>query len=236
MTADKAIDKQNVRADNCFGREGCNIDFHFDKAYVGDYNYVGGGGKTVRGVYVKISVRYNAAACGPCEQVQLLQVLRNITKTDGKMVSADPGSATRRERSGWGDPKSKSRGWRVDALESETKPYYSSSWVGKTGSATTPAVLWDTPGDWSTDTNAGKELETCAICTPKAGPSTALACVRWGYYIDSTGNVAFRPSVPVAYCGVTQPLNDATLRWGAIAGNTPANIDFRKQPPPPAEK
>jgi len=200
---------------------------------VGDYNYVGGGGKTVRGVYVKISVRYNAAACGPCEQVQLLQVLRNISKTDGKIVSADPGTATRRERSGWGDPKSRSRGWRVDALESETKPYYSSSWVGKPGSATTAAVLWDTPGDWSTDTNAGKEFETCAICTPKTGPSTALACVRWGYYIDSDGTIAFRPSVPVAYCGVTQRLNDATLRWGTIAGNTPANIDFRKQPPPP---
>ncbi|HVZ42155.1 MAG TPA: hypothetical protein VHI13_22940, partial [Candidatus Kapabacteria bacterium] len=105
--------------------------------------------------------------------------------------------------------------------------------VGQEGSASTPAVMWDTPGHWSNITNTGKEFNTCLICTPRSGASTVLACIRWGYYTDSSGNVAFRPAVPVAYCGVTQAVNDATLRWGRIPGNTPANIDFRRQPPAP---
>ncbi len=236
MTTEPAIHNQTVMADNCFGREGCNIRFHFNKAYKGDYNYVGGGGRTVRGVYVKISASYAPAACGPCHELRLLQVLRFITQTGGRMVSAEPDTNVRKDRAGWGSASSRSRGWMVDVEDTSTNPYYSSSWVGQTGSSTRPARLWDTPGHWATATNAGRELDTCLICSPASGASTVLACIRWGYYIDSSGTVAFRPAVPVAFCGVTQPVNDATLRWGRLPGTTPANIDFRREPPaPPAE-
>jgi len=233
MTTDPAVHNQTVVADNCFGREGCNIRFRFNKAYKGDYSYVGGGGQTVRGVYVKISASYDSAACGPCHELRLLQVLRFITQTGGRMVTAEPDTDVRKERAGWSNPSARSRGWMVDVQDTDTQPYYSSSWVGQPGSATRPARLWDTPGHWATATNAGRELDTCLVCSPASGASTVLACVRWGYYIDSSGVVAFRPAVPVAFCGVTQPVNDATLRWGGIAGNTPANIDFRREPPPP---
>jgi hypothetical protein len=233
MTTDPAIHGQTVTATNCFGRDGCNIRFRFAKAYRGDYNYAAAGGRAVRGVYIKLSVTYDAGACGPCNQVRLIQVVRSITQTGGNMVTADPQDATRQARSGWNDPNAASRGWRVDRLTSATVPYFTSGSSGQAGSATTPALLYDAPGDWATDTNKGLEFETCAICTPASGPSTSLACVRWGYYIDSSGTVSFRPAVPIAICGVTQHENDAVLRWGRIAGNTPANIDFRRQPPAP---
>ncbi|HVZ42152.1 MAG TPA: DUF4157 domain-containing protein, partial [Candidatus Kapabacteria bacterium] len=175
MTTDPAIHNQWVVADNCFGREGCNIRFHFQKAYSGDYNYVGGGGKTVRGVYVKIRAGYDATACGSCNTLKLLQVLRYTAMDGGTMQTAEPTTDTRRTRAGWNDPDARSRGWMVDAGETETNPYYSSSWVGQEGSASTPAVMWDTPGHWSNITNTGKEFNTCLICTPRSGASTVLA-------------------------------------------------------------
>ena len=86
--------------------------------------------------------------------------------------------------------------------------------------------IWDAPGHWTTDTNIGKEFHTCAVCSPATGASTILGCVTWGYYIDSTGNVSFRPASPSASCGASTIEEDATTRWEGIAGNDPANIDF----------
>jgi hypothetical protein len=234
MTTDATVHNHTFSAANCFGRAGCNMNFQFAKGYKGDYNYAGGGGRAVRGVYVKIVYQHNPTACGACQSVQLLQVVRSITQTGGSMVTDDPGSATRRTRSGWGNASAPSRGWRVDTETTSTNPFYSSTWVGHAGSGTTPAILWDTPGSWATDTNKGLEFQTCAICTPSTGQSTVLGCVNWGYYIDGSGVVAFRPAAPTAACGTQQVVTDATQRWDAIPGNTAANIDFAHNPSPPA--
>jgi hypothetical protein len=166
--------------------------------------------------------------------VRVIQVVRSITQTGGSMVTADPGEATRRTRSGWGNASAPSRGWRVDTLTSATNPYVTSMWTGQPGTSTTPALFYDSPGNWSTDTNKGLEFQTCAICTPSSGSSTVLGCVNWGYYIDGSGVVAFRPATPSATCGTVQQVTDATQRWDAIPGNTAANIDFAHNPAAPA--
>lgn len=236
MKTDPSIHGHGVTASDCFGRKGCNIVFTFDKAYKGDYNYGAAGGKTVRGVYAKISASYTSATCGDCKELKLLQVLRSTAETGGKLETAEPTSDTRKKRSGWDDKNAPSRGWRVDTSESSTEPYFTSSWVGQPGSATTPARLWDAPGQWSNMTNTGNDFNTCLICSPATGAATALACVNWGYFINSAGVVAFRPATPVATCGSTQTAIDATKRWEGIPGNKATNIDFTKQPPPPAKK
>lgn len=238
MKTDATIHNHAVTASDCFGRKGCNIVFQFDKAYKGDYNYVGGGGKTVRGVYVKISASYTSGTCGPCNELKLLQVFRYTAETGGKLETAKPTTDARKKRAGWDDKSAPSRGWMVDAQEDTTDPFYSSSWVGQPGSATTPAHLWDTPGHWADITNTGKDFNTCLICSPASSAATALACVNWGYLTDSSGVVAFKPATPVASCGSTQTAKDATARWESISGNKPTNIDFTKQPqpPPPPEK
>jgi outer membrane protein OmpA-like peptidoglycan-associated protein len=215
---------QTFAARNCRGLYGCDIDFEFEKAYTGVYPYAAAG-RDVRGVYVKIVSSFDAGICGSCGTVRLIQTLRNITRGSSGMETADPGTATRRERSGWGDSSAPSRGWRVDTLTSATNPFYSSTWASNAGSSTTPAVLWDAPGNWASTTNAGREFQTCSVCD-EGGTRKVLACVTWGYYTDTAGTVSFRPSTPSASCGPTQELQDAVARWEGISGNQPADIDF----------
>src|SRR5215510_1466084 len=78
---------------------------------------------------------------------------------DGKMVDREPDTAKRKERAGWSDPKSPSRGWQVDEVETGTSPFYvSSPLYGDNGSSTKAAKLRDTPGEWTTDKNVGAEF------------------------------------------------------------------------------
>ncbi len=204
-----------------------SMNFKFSKAYKGVYPYRAAS-RDVKGVYVKIEASItDNQYCGRCTPMRLLQSMRNITRnSSGNMVSADPNNATRRERSGWGDASAPSRGWRVDTTLSSTNPYYTSTWVGEEGSETSPAILWDVPGDWSTDTNAGKEFYTCAVCTDASGKNWIPACVRWGYYINSSGDIVFRPTTPGATCSYTQQVRDASERWDGISGNTATGITF----------
>lgn len=228
MVADNAIMGHTFTARNCRGLYGCNINFAFGKAYKGVYAYAAAG-RDVRGVYVKISSTFNSPVCGRCNTVRLIQTLRNITKgSGGNIETADPGNATRRARSGWGDTNAPSRGWRIDRLTSATNPYYTSGASGDTGTSTTPANLWDAPGDWSTDSNAGKEFQTCAVCD-HGGTRKVMACVNWGYYTDSARRINFRPATPSASCGPSRELEDAASRWDAISGNQPTNIDFSSE-------
>jgi len=186
--------------------------------------------RAVKGVYVKIEASIaDRQYCGRCTPMRLLQVIRNIQQgSSGSIETADPGSATRRERSGWSDASAPSRGWRVDTLSSATNPYYThnSPFDSEEGDETRPAKLWDSPGDWSTTTNAGKEFQTCAVCEDASHRKWVAACVQWGYYTDSSGNINFRPSTPAASCGYVQEMRDASERWDTIAGNTPTGITF----------
>jgi hypothetical protein len=211
---------------NC-GLGDYGITFKFVKAYKGTYPYQAAG-RDVRGVYVKIEASIDDHRyCGRCTPMRLLQALRNITRgSSGNMETADPVDATRRTRSGWNDASAPSRGWRVDTLTSATNPYYSSTWVGEEGSETAPARLWDTPGDWTTDSNAGKEFQTCAVCEDASHRKWVSGCVTWGYYTDSSGNINFRPTTPTAACGHSQVVRDASERWDTIPGNTATGISF----------
>lgn len=224
MTA-SSIDGQSYTVDCGLGNYG--MTFRFAKAYKGTYPYQAAG-RDVRGVYVKIEASIDDHRyCGRCTPMRLLQVIRNITRgSSGNMETADPGGATRRTRSGWGDANAPSRGWRVDRVNSATNPYYSSGSNGEAGSETAPARLWDAPGDWTTDSNAGKEFQTCAVCEDASHRKWVSACVTWGYYTDSSGNIDFRPATPTAACSHSQEVRDASERWDTISGNTATNITF----------
>ncbi|MBZ0236391.1 MAG: hypothetical protein K8M05_28950 [Deltaproteobacteria bacterium] len=208
-------------ATGCAGKKDGKVTFTFDRAYVGDYEYAAAG-KTVRGVHVSISAALKD--CGEHKDVKFVQVLRNFTKKDGKVVTADPGYAKRRERSGWSDDKAPSRGWRVDGLDSDTSPFYvSGDFYGNHGSDAKALKLRDTPGNWSTDRNVGKEFRTCAV-SYAGGKGTVLACIDWGYYIDDAGAATFYPAKPVATAGAVKELTDAATRWDGMEGNDKANL------------
>ncbi len=220
----EGINGKTFTATGCAGKKDGKVSFTFDRAYVGDYEYPAAG-KTVRGVHVIISAALSG--CGEHKEVKLVQILRNFTKKDGKIVNADPKNDVRRKRSGWGDDKAKSQGWRVDALTDKNSPFYadnsSNGFHGDHGSSTKAAKLRDTPGDWATDKNVGKEFRTCAV-SYAGGKGTVLACVQWGYYIDDTGKATFYPATPVTFTGSVTELDDATARWDGIEGNTKANL------------
>lgn len=226
MAQDSSIMGQTYTV-NC-GFRSYNFSFKFSKAYKGVYPYQAAG-RDVRGVYVKIEASIaDRQYCGRCMPMRLLQVLRNIQKgSSGNMETANPGSATRRERSGWSNASAPSRGWRVDTLESATNPFVTNlSYHANEGGESSPAILWDAPGDWSTTKNAGKEFQTCAVCEDASHRKWVAACVQWGYYTDSSGNINLRPSTPSASCGYVQEMRDASERWNAITGNTPTGITF----------
>ncbi|HEX4450255.1 MAG TPA: hypothetical protein VH143_05245 [Kofleriaceae bacterium] len=203
------------------GHKDGTVTFTFDRAFLGTYDYAAAG-KKVLGVHVAISAAL--AGCGEHKDVKLIQVLRNFTKTAGAVTAADPGTAKRRERSGTSDANAKSKGWRVDGLDSDTTPFYvSDDLYGNHGSDTEAAKLRDTPGNWDTDRNVGKEFRTCAVSYAN-GAGVVLACVDWGYYIDDAGKASFYPATPTAYAGAVSELTDAAARWDGIAGNTKANL------------
>lgn len=220
----EGINGKTFTATGCAGKKDGKVSFTFDRAYVGDYEYPAAG-KTVRGVHVIISAALSG--CGEHTEVKLVQILRNFTKKDGKIVNADPKNDVRRKRSGWGDDKAKSQGWRVDALTDKSSPFYADNstggFHGNHGSSTKAAKLRDTPGDWATDKNVGKEFRTCAV-SYAGGKGTVLACVQWGYYIDDTGKATFYPATPVTFTGSVTELGDAAARWDGIEGNTKANL------------
>jgi hypothetical protein len=131
----------------------------------------------VRGAHVSISVKLDG--CGDHSEIKLVQVLRQITKKDGKMIDREPDSPKRKERAGWSDPKAPSRGWQVDEVETGKSPFYvSDPLYGNDGSSTKAAKLRDTPGEWTTDKNVGAEFRTCAV-SYAGGKGTVLACVDW---------------------------------------------------------
>ena len=215
------VDGKAFVAKGIAGHADGTVTFTFDRAYIGTYLY-GDGGKKVKGVNVAISVAL--ANCGEHKEVKLIQVLRNFTKKDGKVVTADPKYDVRRQRSGWNDDKAKSKGWRVDGNDEDTTPFYVSGEIyGNDGSDKEAAKLRDIPADWDTDKNVGKEFRTCAV-SYAGGKGTVLACVDWGYYIDDAGKASFYPAKPTAYAGAVTELTDAAARCDGIAGNTNANL------------
>jgi outer membrane protein OmpA-like peptidoglycan-associated protein len=235
MAAD-SIMGTTITAGNCRGLFGCNVGFLFSKAYKGTYPYRAAG-RDVKGVYVKIESVYDHGVCGSCDQIRLIQTVRNITRgRGGNIESADPGNPTRRERSGWGDTNAPSRGWRVDQLTSganRTNPFYDTDpgFDTQIGTPSQAAILWDAPGNWDTDTNVGKEFQTFLVCETTGSNRKTIAGVNWGYYTDGSGNINFRPTTPNAACGPTQELQDAVTRWEGISGNQAANIDFTAESP-----
>ncbi|MGZ5249783.1 MAG: eCIS core domain-containing protein [Caldimonas sp.] len=226
LTTVAGVHGSTFDASNCFGVDGCNVHFTFEKAYKGTYPYGAAGGATVRGLYVKIVARPDDN-CWSCNHLEMIQVLRNTTMTAGAMVTAEPNSDMRKQRSGWSDAKAPSRGWRVDATDSERNPFYSQSWVGQSGDFRTPAILWDTPGGWDADRNAGKDFQSCLICV-NGSSRISLGCVTWGYYIDTAGAITFQPQ-PTASCSATTQLRDASKRWDTLPGHQ--HIDLGSDTP-----
>ena len=200
----------------------CSVSFRFEKAMVGDYPYVAAG-RDVRGAYVKI-VMTPTPGCGTCNSLEIIQAVTDTAPgTGGAVVPARPDGAVREARAGWNDPRAPSRGWGIDRIDSATVPVIGTS---NAGDATHPAVLWDAPGDWATRRSAGSEFRTCLMCTRTGRPRVALGCVTWGYFIDASGSVAFRPPTPVATCGTATEAcatTPPTVR-DAIPGNTAVNL------------
>lgn len=202
----------------------CSVSFKFVRALQGDYPYASAGGKMVRGAHVIISMSYTSKECGDCAEVKPVQILRNVKMSGGKLVTARPDTATRRARSGWDTPGAPSRGWRIDEVDSGHSPFYvSSDFYGQDGDSTKPAVLRDSPGDWATDRDVGKDFRTCAVCYNPGKKGMTLGCIDWGYYTDGSGVISFLPATPKASCNAAE-LGAAAKRWDKITGNTPVNL------------
>jgi hypothetical protein len=205
-----------------------SVDFKFTKAMKGVYPYQAAH-RDVRGIYVKIEASINDKKyCGRCTPMKLIQVLRYVKQGSSKNMETDkPDSPTRQTRAGWSNATAPSRGWMVDSTDTSTTPFASDlTYTAKEGSETTPAILWDVPGHWTSVTNHGKEFYTCAVCQTVSGKKWVAACVNWGYYTDSSGNISFLPATPVASCGYVQQVKDASERWDTIPGNTKTGIKF----------
>jgi hypothetical protein len=202
----------------------CGVSFKFVRALQGEYPYGAASGKMVRGVHVIISMNYTSKECGDCAEVKPVQILRNVKMSGGKLVTARPDTATRGARSGWSKPGAPSRGWRIDALDSEHSPFYSSGeFYGQNGDSTKPAVLRDSPGNWATERDVGKDFRTCAVCYNPGKKGVTLGCIDWGYYTNGAGVISFRPAAPKAKCGAAE-LGAAAKRWDKLSGNTPVNL------------
>jgi hypothetical protein len=202
--------------------------FKIAKAYKGTYPYAAAG-RDVRAVYIKIEASYtDLHKCGRCTPMRLIQVVRDTQENAaGNLETVEPHGAARQQRAGWGDPAAASRGWYVDTTPAATNPYVTNlGYHADEGSETTPAILWDSPGEWTATRNRGGELQTCAVCEDAAHRRKIVACVTWGYFIDSSGNIAFRPATPLVNCNHTTEARDASQRWDTIAGNTPTGITF----------
>ena len=205
----------------CAGKKSGKVAFTFDRAFVGDYDYAPAG-KPVRGAHVSLSVKLSD--CGEHKDVKLVQILRNFKKDSGKVVTVQPKAEMRKKRSGADDPKAPSRGWRVDETETGRSPFYvTSDFYGNHGSSTKDAKLRDSPGDWMSSRNVGKEFRTCAV-SYAGGKGTVLACVDWGYYIDDAGSASFYPATPAARPGAVAELTDAVARWDKLPGHTKVNL------------
>jgi len=213
---------------NC-GFKSYNFSFKFSKAYKGVYPYQAAH-KDVKGVYVKIEASItDRQYCGRCTPMRLLQVTRDFQqRPNGNTETTEPTSAARRERAGWSNASAPSKGWGVDVLDAATNPYFThnSPFDSEEGDETKPAKLWDAPGYWTDNTNKGGDFYTCAVCENAARRKWVAACVQWGLYSDSSGNITFRPATPVASCGYVQQVRDASERWDALAGNTPTGVTF----------
>ncbi len=205
-----------------------NMSFKFTKAYKGIYPYTVAA-RDVKGVYVKIEASItDRRYCGRCTPMRLIQVMRWIQQgSSGNIETAEPTSDKRRERAGWGNASAPSRGWTIDTLDNATTAFTTDlSHTANEGDETSPAILWDVPGHWTTVNNNGKEFYTCAVCEDASHRKWTAACVQWGYYTDSSGNINFRPVTPGASCGYTQQVRDASARWDSLAGNTATGITF----------
>jgi hypothetical protein len=221
MVAVAAVNGKTFTAVGCAGKPAGKVAFTFDRAFVGDYDYAPAG-KPVRGAHVSISVK--VTGCGAHTDVRLVQILRNFKKDGGNVVTVQPDAEMRKKRSGTDDPNAPSRGWRVDETETGRSPFYvTSDLYGQHGTATKDAKLRDSPGDWLTDRNLGKEFRTCAV-SYAGGKGTVLACVDWGYYIDASGAVSMYPATPTATVGAVPQFTDAVARWENLPGHTKVNL------------
>jgi hypothetical protein len=225
------VEGQTFTWGNCFNNPECGVSFQFEKARLGTHpmQEFSASPASWRGVYVKI-VAKPLGNCGACESLELLQIVRYVkADASGGVITDQPDEPERRQRAGSDDRLARSKGWMIDAARQATDPLYSHSWYGETGDATRPAVLWDTPGSFTSEKNVGKEFETYLICVG-AGRRVPLGFVHWGYFIDGSQQIAFRPMPPKAWCGPSEKLFDAAARWDAIAGNESAGIDMGKPP------
>jgi len=221
-----AIDGQTFTV-NCGFRD-YTVAFTFRKAYKGIYPYRSSG-TDVNGIYVKIEASYtDNQKCGRCTPMRLIQVARSVAmNSSGDIESAQPSGTARQQRSGWGNTSSASRGWRVDTIDTATNAYVTNlSYHANEGNETTPAIIWDSPGQWTSTRNEGAEFYTAAVCEDLAHHRKIVACINWGYYINSSGVIAFRPATPIAICNYSQQVRDASERWDTISGNTATGVSF----------
>jgi hypothetical protein len=235
LDKDPDIEGKTFEAEPAFGAKGCKAKFEFPIAKKGtfphrEFEY------DLNGVYVKIKASFDKAKCDQrCEEVKILQVLRDFTKNaKGEKESIKPDTKKMQERAGWDQKDAASRGWRVDS--GDNAPFFGPGGVpgsAENGTTDTPSVERDLPSFSDTFKRepvrkVGKELIACAVCVNKEKPSKIIACLTWGFYVDEKGNVAFDPKPPVGSGPPPPPptVKDALDRFEKLPGNTESNIKF----------
>jgi hypothetical protein len=220
------IKKKNLKIEGVCGVKGCDLNISIDKAYSGKYNYRAGGTAKpmpIRGIYYKISASLAGKGCPQCTNLLAVQIIRDFRRIDEKRIDlVDPEFELGKILAGWGDPKAKSPGWRVDVPPGGKSPYYGEgldnhNWGGDLpGGGMKPIEIWDAPGYRVGDNDRGKDIYTVFLCHNADKPDQIVGVLHWGFYTNKDGTVgAFTPE---ASATVPDFFGHAIGRWNGIGG------------------
>jgi len=184
---------------DCCKPEG-KVNFKFEKAYSGKFPY---DAKTVRGMYVKLSIQPDKNCC---KNIKIIQIKRSYTTGKKK-------------------PKTLPK-WKVDGPGNS--PYatdYNFASEGKNGKA---ATVLDIPGRNLDRKNLRVEYMTVVLCTDAGKKDKPLAYVHWGF--DISENSEIKPITPEAHCSTPKGMKSAVTTWNngakVVKDRIKANIDF----------
>ncbi len=184
-------------------------------------------------------VAYEDKACA-CAQIRLMQVIRQIHKTNGPKDIWKPGD----QGGTWRNWISTEDGWHVDWKQGDPgAPYLDNTPYSKSG---LPARFWDSPG--SKNSGDGVEIYTCAIFVGNDGSERIAGCLHWGFVLDYNGSAGYPAggTGPIPFkariypkegwhvdCETPPDVRAAIGEWNSAASNKPKIGNISRPDPIP---